>query len=108
MLGSMLSGTLETPGEVFNGKKQYRGMASKQAQVTWRGELPEGMAPEGEATHVAVKGTVKDVISEISGGIRSGMSYVNAVTVAEIPQKAKFMEMTGAGTNESRAHGLNR
>ncbi len=48
MLGSMLSGTIETPGEIKKGLKMYRGMASKAAQVSWRGELPTGMAPEGE------------------------------------------------------------
>lgn len=48
MLGSMLAGCTETPGEVHGGKKKYRGMASKDAQVSWRGELPSGMAPEGE------------------------------------------------------------
>src|SRR5690606_7027258 len=55
MLGSILAGTLETPGPIRHGKKEYRGMASKAAQVSWRGEVPEGMAPEGEATHVAIK-----------------------------------------------------
>ena len=106
MLGSMLSGTIETPGEIKNGKKQYRGMASRSAQDSWRGGVPTGMAPEGEATQVSVKGHVKDVILEVSGGIRSGMTYVNAQTIAEICEKAKFMEMTANGINESRAHGV--
>ncbi|MEY4616970.1 MAG: hypothetical protein RJB66_1930 [Pseudomonadota bacterium] len=106
MLGSMLSGTIETPGDIKNGKKQYRGMASKAAQVSWRGGVPEGMAPEGEATQVTVKGHVKDVILEISGGIRSGMSYLNATTLDEISQKARFIEMNSSGANESRAHGV--
>ncbi|NUM60384.1 MAG: guanosine monophosphate reductase [Bdellovibrionaceae bacterium] len=106
MLGSMLSGTIETPGEIKNGKKQYRGMASKSAQVSWRGGVPEGMAPEGESTLVNVKGHVKDVIMELSGGIRSGMSYINATQVNEICQKARFIEMTSSGMSESRAHGL--
>jgi len=106
MLGSLLSGTLETPGEIKGGKKQYRGMASKAAQVSWRGEVPEGMAPEGESTFVAVKGRVKDVILELCGGIRSGMSYINATTLAEISEKAQFIEMSPQGLNESRAHGL--
>lgn len=108
MLGSMLAGTLETPGEIKGGRKQYRGMASKAAQVSWRGGVPEGMAAEGESTQVAVKGHVKDVLLEITGGVRSGMSYINAATISEIRQKARFMEMTGAGVSESRAHGLGR
>lgn len=108
MLGSMLSGTIETPGEIQGGKKKYRGMASKAAQVSWRGELPEGMAAEGESTTVAVKGHVKDVVLEILGGIRSGMSYINATQISEIRERATFIEMTAAGTLESHAHGVRR
>jgi IMP dehydrogenase len=107
MLGSMLSGTIETPGEIKKGMKTYRGMASKSAQVSWRGVLPEGMAPEGESTAVAVKGHVKDVILEVCGGIRSGMSYVNATSISEIKDKSLFMEMSSFGRLESGAHGLN-
>lgn len=106
MLGSILSGTLETPGPIRHGKKEYRGMASKAAQVSWRGEVPEGMAPEGEATYVAIKGHVSDVISELSGGLRSGMSYLNALSVGEIRDKGVFMEMSSMGLYESRAHGV--
>lgn len=106
MLGSMLAGTLETPGAVKNGRKQYRGMASKAAQVSWRGGVPEGMAAEGESTMVSIKGHVKEVILEITGGIRSGMSYINATSVAEIRENTLFMEMSSNGISESRAHGL--
>ncbi|MEQ1665118.1 MAG: guanosine monophosphate reductase [Bdellovibrionales bacterium] len=108
MLGSILSGTLETPGPVRNGKKEYRGMASKSAQVSWRGEVPEGMAAEGEATYVAIKGHVSDVIHELSGGLRSGMSYINALKVEEIREKSLFLEMSPMGLYESKAHGLNQ
>ncbi len=106
MLGSMLSGTIETPGEIQNGRKHYRGMASKSAQVSWRGGVPEGMAPEGESTFVNVKGHVKHVISELTGGIRSGMSYINATSISEIREKARFIEISPAGIHESLAHGL--
>lgn len=106
MLGSMLSGTIETPGDIVNGKKQYRGMASKKAQISWRGDMPQGMAPEGESTYVPVKGHVSDVIHELSGGLRSGMTYINAYTIEEIKNKAQFMEMTSNGISESRAHGV--
>lgn len=106
MLGSMLAGTLETPGELKQGRKQYRGMASKSAQVSWRGGVPDGMAAEGESTMINIKGHVKDVVMEITGGIRSGMSYINATSVAEIRDKAQFMEMSNHGSQESRAHGL--
>lgn len=106
MLGSILAGTLETPGPILHGKKEYRGMASKAAQVSWRGEVPEGMAPEGVATHVAIKGHVSDVIRELAGGLRSGMSYVNALKIDEIRDRSLFMEMTSMGFYESQAHGL--
>ena len=106
MLGSILSGTLETPGPIRHGKKEYRGMASKAAQVSWRGGVPEGMAPEGEMTLVPIKGRVSDVILEMSGGLRSGMSYINATTVSDIKNKALFIEMSPMGLSESKAHGV--
>ncbi len=106
MLGSLLAGTIETPGEIKGGRKQYRGMASKAAQVSWRGNVPEGMAAEGEATQVPVKGHVRDVFIELAGGIRSGMSYLNATQLSEVQAKARFIEMTAAGGTESKAHGL--
>jgi IMP dehydrogenase len=106
MFGSILSGTLETPGPIRHGKKEYRGMASKAAQVSWRGGVPEGMAPEGEMTLVPIKGRVSDVVAEMAGGLRSGMSYVNATSVVEIRNKALFLEMSSMGLSESRAHGV--
>lgn len=107
MLGSMLSGCVETPGEIEGGRKRYRGMASKDAQVSWRGELPKGMAAEGEARWVPCKGSVENIISELCGGIRSGMTYLNANNIAEINLNARFMEMTASGMMESKPHGLN-
>jgi IMP dehydrogenase len=106
MLGSLLSGTIESPGPIHNGMKQYRGMASKTAQASWRGGVPEGMAPEGESTLVPVKGHISDVINELSGGLRSGMSYVNALAIEDIRVNSLFVEMTPMGYFESRAHGL--
>jgi IMP dehydrogenase len=81
-------------------------MASKKAQISWRGDMPQGMAPEGESTFVTIKGHVSDVIHELTGGIRSGMSYVNATTILEVREKALFMEMSSNGISESRAHGV--
>lgn len=106
MLGSLLAGTIETPGEIKHGKKLYRGMASRSAQDSWRGGVPEGMAPEGESTETPVKGHAKDVVLELTGGLRSGMSYLNAETISEISNLARFIEMTPNGISESRAHGL--
>lgn len=107
MLGSMLSGCLETPGEIEGGRKRYRGMASKDAQVSWRGELPKGMAAEGEARWVPCKGSVENIVHELCGGIRSGMTYLNANNIADININARFMEMTASGMMESKPHGLN-
>ncbi|MBT4760752.1 MAG: guanosine monophosphate reductase [Bdellovibrionaceae bacterium] len=106
MLGSLLSGAIETPGPIKSGKKQYRGMASKSAQVSWRGGVPKGMAAEGESTMVSIKGHTKDVVFELAGGIRSGMSYINAMSIPEIKENAQFIEMSGMGHFESNAHGL--
>ncbi len=106
MLGSMLSGCLETPGEIEGGKKRYRGMASKDAQVSWRGDLPKGMAAEGEARWVPCKGSVENIVHEMCGGIRSGMTYLNANTIADIHKNARFMEMSASGMMESKPHGL--
>jgi IMP dehydrogenase len=106
MLGSLLSGTIESPGEIKSGKKLYRGMASKSAQNSWRGGVPTGMAAEGESTFVNVKGHVTDVVHELCGGLRSGMTYLNAQEVSEICENAEFMQMSAAGVGESRAHGL--
>lgn len=105
MLGSMVAATLETPGEVKGGMKCYRGMASKDAQVSWRGELPEGMAAEGESTIIPCKGSVKNVILELTGGIRSGMSYLGVERVEDISEAGLFIEMSNAGVLESHAHG---
>ncbi|MCB0378964.1 MAG: guanosine monophosphate reductase [Bdellovibrionales bacterium] len=106
MLGSILAGTIETPGLIQHGQKQYRGMASRAAQDSWRGGVPLGMAPEGEATKVFVKGHLSDVVGELAGGLRSGMTYINANELSEIAKKARFMEMTAMGYRESSAHGV--
>tara|TARA_B100001248_G_C27399748_1_gene469157 strand:- start:2803 stop:3852 length:1050 start_codon:yes stop_codon:yes gene_type:complete len=108
MLGSLLAGTLEAPGEIKKGMKQYRGMASKAAQVSWRGGVPEGMAAEGESTMINIKGQAKDVVSELCGGIRSGMTYIDAYKISDMCEKAFFVEMSTAGVFESHAHGLQR
>ena len=106
MLGSILAGTIETPGLIQHGHKLYRGMASRSAQDSWRGGVPTGMAPEGESTKVPVKGHLSDVVNELAGGLRSGMTYINATTLDEIKERARFMEMSPMGFSESTAHGL--
>lgn len=108
MLGSLLAGTLETPGEVKGGMKKYRGMASKDAQVSWRGEMQTGMAAEGESSMIHIKGKVSDVLNELSGGVRSGMTYLNAKNLADINKNARFMEMSSSGMMESKPHGVTK
>lgn len=106
MVGSLVSGTLETPGEVKSGMKQYRGMASKAAQVSWRGELPKGMAAEGESTLIPCKGPVEIVIDELTGGIRSGMTYMGVDNISAMMEASLFMEMSASGMAESKPHGV--
>lgn len=109
MLGNLLSGCLETPGELVNGKKMYRGMASRQAQISWRGgQLPEGMAPEGESQLVPCKGPVREIVHEFCGGIRSGLSYLNSRGLSDLPEFASFVEVSPNALRENHAHGVSR
>ena len=105
MLGSLLSGTDETPGDIINtreGKfKAYRGMASKDAQVEWRGRTA---SLEGIATTVPCKGPVADILLELDRGIRSGLSYSGARTITELQAKARFIRQTSSGQTESGTH----
>jgi len=105
MLGSLLSGTDETPGDTLNtreGKfKSYRGMASKDAQIEWRGTTA---SLEGIATRVRAKGPVADVLHQLERGIRSGLSYSGARTIGELQRKARFVRQTSSGQTESGTH----
>lgn len=101
MVGSLLSGTDETPGDVVDGKKLYRGMASRSAQQDWRGI---SSAPEGVTTYVKHKGSLKPVFDDLVGGIKSGLSYTGARTIKEFQQKAKMILQSSAGQRESSPH----
>ena len=105
MLGSLFAGTDETPGDIINtheGKfKSYRGMASKDAQIAWRGKTA---SLEGVATTVPCKGPVDEVLEELERGIRSGLSYSGARTIRELQAKAEFIQQTASGQLESSAH----
>ena len=112
MLGSMLAGTDETPGGIFVDKygdgldyKVYRGMASRNAQMDWRGK---SSSPEGISTTVRYKGPVLDVLQDLTGGIKSGFSYSGARTLSELHAKAEFIRQTLAGQSESNTHILSR
>ncbi len=106
MIGSLLAGTLETPGKIKGGKKEYRGMASKAAQVSWRGEVPKGMAAEGVDVMTPCKGPVEEIVDELSGGIRSGMTYMGVDKIKDIEAAALFMEISPLGVRENGPHGL--
>ena len=109
MLGSMLAGTDQSPGQVFdNGNKKYkvyRGMASSEAQVNWRGKTS---TPEGISTTIPYKGDVNNILHDLRGGVQSGMSYSGAKTIQELQSKAYFVQMTSAGRGESHTHILSR
>ena len=110
MLGSLLAGTDEAPGEVFEDSsgvqfKSYRGMASRDAQIAWRGRVG---TPEGVASVVPYRGSVYVIVDQLVGGIRSGLSYSGARTIPELQMKAKFIRQTDAGQVESSAHILKR
>ena len=106
MVGSLLAGTSETPGEVFrnaNGKryKVYRGMASEAAQNAWRGK---SSAPEGISTTIPYKGQTFPVLADLHGGIRSGFSYSGARSFTEFYDKSELIQQTNAGQSESFTH----
>ncbi|ANZ62877.1 guanosine monophosphate reductase [Secundilactobacillus paracollinoides] len=116
MLGSMLSGTDEAPGEVFedNGQKfkSYRGMGSVAAMEHgsadryFQGGVNEAnkLVPEGIEARVEYKGSVDDIIFQMIGGLRSGMGYTGAATVASLIKKAQFVRISNAGLIESHPH----
>ena len=106
ILGSMLAGTHQTPGDVFtrnDGKKYkvYRGMASADAQKDWRGK---SSTPEGVSTTISFKGDVLDILKNIKGGISSGLSYSGARNISELQSKSEFIKQTPAGQKESFTH----
>ena len=131
MLGSLFAGAEEAPGEVITidgvKYKSYRGMGSKEAlekrhavdRYTTGGSTPSasGISPskegekkshvvEGVAGKVLFKGTVADIVEQLVGGIKSGMGYIGAKTIEEMPKQARFIQITGAGLKESHPHSL--
>ncbi|NYS48575.1 IMP dehydrogenase [Streptococcus danieliae] len=116
MLGSMLAGTDEAPGEteIFQGRKfkTYRGMGSLAAMKKgskdryFQGSVNEAnkLVPEGIEGRVAYKGAASDIVFQMVGGLRSGMGYVGAGDLFQLRENAQFMEMSGAGLKESHPH----
>ena len=118
MLGSMLSGTTEAPGEIFESDghkfKTYRGMGSVGAMAQahgssdryFQGGVNEAnkLVPEGVEARVEYKGDVSDIVFQIIGGLRSGMGYVGAATIDDLRENAQFVKITNAGLRESHPH----
>lgn len=125
MVGGLLSGTIESPGHIVekDGRlfKAYRGMASKGAMIKRR-EVEvkhlNGSSPEPRFEHITPEGietlvpftnrSAADVVAELVGGLRSAMSYSNALSIPEFHNNVKFVSITNAGLAESHPHALNR
>ncbi len=116
MVGSMLAGTTEAPGEsfLFQGRtyKSYRGMGSVAAMA--RGSADRyfqqdikdqlKLVPEGIEGQVAYKGPVKDVLHQLVGGLKAAMGYTGAASIADFQRRAEFIRITNAGLRESHVH----
>ncbi|WP_423363103.1 IMP dehydrogenase [Mycoplasma sp. P36-A1] len=118
MLGQMLAGTTEAPGEIveIDGKeyKSYVGMGSLAAMKRGSSERyfqnakePSKLVPEGIESMISYKGDVKDIVFQIEGGLRSGLGYNGARNILELTQKAKFIKISNSGLKESHPHSLN-
>lgn len=117
MIGSLLAGTEEAPGETFlyqgRAYKSYRGMGSVGAMA--RGSADRyfqqdikdqlKLVPEGIEGQVAYKGHARDVIHQLVGGVKAAMGYTGAATIADL-QKAEFVRITNAGLRESHVHDI--
>lgn len=118
MIGSLFSGTDETPGPVLsetqfrNGDpsgfdrkyKVFRGMASKEAQDEFMGSMSEWKTHEGVSIEVPYKGPVANILNNLLGGLRSGMTYCGAKNILELQSKAHFIRITQAGYIEGTPH----
>ncbi len=115
MLGSLLAGTDEAPGEtiIYEGRKYkvYRGMGSLEAMKEGSGERyfqeeATKFVPEGVVGRVPYKGSVSEVLFQLVGGLRSGMGYCGVKTIPELKVKARFVKQTLAGIRESHVHDI--
>jgi IMP dehydrogenase len=118
MIGQLLAGTDESPGEVFlfqgRSYKGYRGMGSLGAMARgsadryFQAEVKDTLklVPEGVEGQVPYKGPVSAVVHQIIGGLRAAMGYTGCATISEFHEKTQFVRITNAGINESHVHGV--
>lgn len=118
MLGGLLAGTEESPGEfeIYKGRsyKVYRGMGSVGAMQEgskdryFQGQTDaKKLVPEGIEGRVPYKGSIADTIYQLIGGVRAGMGYCGAASIKELKEKARFIKITSAGLRESHPHDVN-
>jgi len=114
MCGGIFAKTFESAGQViYDDKththyKYYRGMASEEVQNELRGGMKEGTCAEGVQHKIKVNDNLKDVIDELSGGLKSAMTYCNARNLEELRRNAKFKLVTYSSLSESHAYGTRR
>ena len=111
MLGGMLAGTRPTPGPVVTKSdgsqvKEYRGMASREAQEDFLGGMPEWKTAEGVATEVPYREDESAVLADIVGGLRSGLTYGGSNTIRELQRKLNYQVVSQASLIESQPHKL--
>ena len=115
MLGSILAGTSESPGSMVNYQgrtfKEYRGMGSvkamRQGSSDRYGQNASGkLVAEGVEGRVPYKGPLRDVVFQLTGGLRSGMGYLGARTLTDLRKRASFVRITAGGLRESHAHDI--
>lgn len=116
MIGSLLAGTAEAPGETFlyqgRSYKAYRGMGSVAAMARgsadryFQQDIKDQMklVPEGIEGQVPYKGQARDIIHQLAGGLRAAMGYTGSKTIKDLQARARFVQITNAGLNESHVH----
>ncbi|MEE4288758.1 MAG: IMP dehydrogenase [Erythrobacter sp.] len=115
MIGSMLAGTAESPGEVFlyqgRSYKAYRGMGSVSAMARGSADRyfqqdisAQKLVPEGIEGQVPFKGPAANVVHQLVGGVKAAMGYTGSATIADLQSRAQFVRITNAGLSESHVH----
>lgn len=103
MLGGMLAGCDESPGDVVNGFKKYKGSASNDSYVE-QGKTAKWRSPEGESTFIKCSGSLENILQQIEGGLRSALTYVGAKNLTEFKDHVDFISITSNGLRESHPH----